>query len=79
METCSSLAKTVAGLPNAGNGGMVTAGHAGGGRPVPKCHRSEPPWDAPQRTLSAAFAASCATVSRRARWQPSPLLRSPFA
>eukprot|EP00969_Alexandrium_andersonii_P143183 6329717-Alexandrium_andersonii.AAC.1 len=60
METCSSLAVMVAGMENAGNGGMVTAGHAGEGRPVSSNHRSAPPWDALRRTLSAAFAASCA-------------------
>eukprot|EP00969_Alexandrium_andersonii_P282010 12467068-Alexandrium_andersonii.AAC.1 len=61
-----------------GNGGTVTAGHAGGRHPVSNGHLFAPA-DALRRTLSAAFTASWAKVPKRAHWQPSPLVHWPFA
>eukprot|EP00969_Alexandrium_andersonii_P181002 7998120-Alexandrium_andersonii.AAC.1 len=65
-------------MAQVGNEGTVTAGHAGGCRPASNGHFFAPV-DALRRTLSAAFAASWAKVSRRAHGQPSPLLHWPFA
>eukprot|EP00969_Alexandrium_andersonii_P202131 8931867-Alexandrium_andersonii.AAC.1 len=63
--------KTWAGRAKFGNGGTATVGHAGGYRPVSNGHFFAPA-EVFRRTLSAAFTASCAKVSRCAHGQASP-------
>eukprot|EP00969_Alexandrium_andersonii_P086700 3823145-Alexandrium_andersonii.AAC.1 len=65
-------------MAKVGNGGTMTAGHAGGCRPVSSGHFFAPV-DVLRRTLSAALTASWAKVSKRAHGQLSPLLHWPFA